>query len=134
MVSQPSNGRGGGFHERTQTVSLDFYLYVEVDTGRDEPYRADLFDANVTHNLGKMADAAGIYGLLWRPEENGIETAGQMIEPLRKAVADMAANPAKYQQHNPSNGWGSYEVFLSFVRGVLEACETHPKAKVYACR
>jgi hypothetical protein len=30
-----------------------------------------VFDANITHNLNKMADAAGIYEACWRPEEIG---------------------------------------------------------------
>lgn len=50
-------------------MSLDVYLYVLVDTGGAEPHRAELFSANITHNLSRMAAAAGIYECLWRPEE-----------------------------------------------------------------
>ncbi len=33
-------------------------------------YESDVvFEYNITHNLGVMADAAGIYEALWRPEE-----------------------------------------------------------------
>lgn len=115
-------------------MSLDFYLYAEVDVGGKEPYTFDMCDFNITHNLNEMADVAGIYGILWRPEENGIEYAGQMIEPLTKAVADMTENPAKYEKCNARNGWGTYEDFLPWVRGVLAACERYPKAKVRASR
>ena len=51
-------------------MSLDFYLYVDVDTGGEEPHRTDLCDKNITHNLTEMADKAGIYKCLWRPDEN----------------------------------------------------------------
>ena len=33
------------------------------------------YSANITHNLGKMAEEAGIYKHLWRPEEIGITKA-----------------------------------------------------------
>lgn len=33
----------------------------------------DGYHANITHNLGKMAEAAGIYHALWRPDEIGIK-------------------------------------------------------------
>lgn len=59
-----------------------------------------VYDANITHNLGEMAEAAGIYGIVWRPEENGITTAEQLIEPLEKAIADMKARPEYYEQFN----------------------------------
>jgi hypothetical protein len=28
----------------------------------------DVYDGNITHNLGRMADMAGIYYALWRPD------------------------------------------------------------------
>lgn len=34
-----------------------------------------LYSRNITHNLGRMAQAAGIYECLWRPEEHGITHA-----------------------------------------------------------
>jgi len=41
-----------------------------------------VFHRNITHNLGKMANAAGIYEALWRPEEIGITQAKQLIDPI----------------------------------------------------
>lgn len=57
-------------------MSLDVYLYVEVDTGGEELTRLDLFEWNITHNLGKMANEAGIYQHMWGPEELDIYEAG----------------------------------------------------------
>ena len=57
-------------------MSLDISLTVS----------RDVFDANITHNLTDMANAAGIYGVVWRPEENGIDCAEQLIAPLTEAI------------------------------------------------
>lgn len=115
-------------------MSLDVYLGVQIDTGGAEPFDVDLYDANITHNLAPMAREAGIYEYLWRPEELGIETAAELIEQLCSAVEMMELDPGRFKAFNPSNGWGSYEGFVAFVRAYLQACQTHPKAKVYASR
>lgn len=93
-----------------------------------------VFDANITHNLNKMADAAGIYKHLWRPEEIGITHARQLIEPLRAGIAKMESDPEAYRAFNPPNGWGSYDVFIPWIRRYLEACEKYPEATVSVWR
>lgn len=107
-------------------MSLDFYL-IEI-----KPVR--VFDANITHNLNTMAEAAGIYKCLWRPDENCISKAHQMIEPLSAGLADMLANPAKYKKFNSPNGWGVYEDFVAFVKNVLNACIENPNADIEVSR
>ena len=109
-------------------MSLDIYLKPNVcpHCGRGD----DGFSANITHNLGDMADAAGIYGILWHPEDNGITTARQLIVPLIKAVADMRAHPDIYKVHDSENGWGTYADFVPWLERLLEACEANPDARV----
>jgi len=89
---------------------------------------------NITHNLGNMAKEAGIYGILWRPEENGITAAGQLVEPLRKGIYDMVSRPEHYEQFNSPNGWGLYKHFLPWLEELLAAAEAHPNATVEASR
>jgi hypothetical protein len=115
-------------------MSLDVYLEAEVDTGGDEPYVVTVFDANVTHNLARMADEAGIYEHLWRPDEIGIETAAQLAEPLRAGLRKMEDDPERFKALNPPNGYGSYADFMPWVREYLAACIEHPKAKVRVWR
>jgi len=88
------------------------------------------FAANITHNLNKMAEAAGIYKALWRPEELGIKTAGELIEPLREGLRILKADPEDFEQYNPANGWGSYRDFVPWVEKYLVACEENPKSEV----
>lgn len=115
-------------------MSLDVYLTFDVDVGHDEPECHEVFSANYTHNCGKMAREAGIYEAVWRPDENGIELAEQLIEPLEAGIAAMRADQKRFEQLNPSNGWGSYETFLPWLEEYLRACKKYPKAKVSVSR
>jgi hypothetical protein len=107
-------------------MSLDIYLTVVRPT--------EVFETNITHNLSAMAAEAGIYQHLWRPEEIGIATAGQLIDPLRSAIALMEAEPERFKAHNPSNGWGSYEFFIPWLKELLVACEQNPDATIKVSR
>lgn len=93
-----------------------------------------LYERNVTHNLNRMADAAGIYQHLWRPGEIGITRAAELIAPLEAGLAALLAEPARFKEYNPSNGWGSYEGLCDFVNEYLEACRAHPGAIVSVSR
>lgn len=93
-----------------------------------------VYDANITHNLNRMADEAGIYEVLWRPEENGIATAGQLIPHLERGIAAMEAAPARFRAFDAENGWGTYDIFLPWLRRLLEAAREYPGAKVEASR
>jgi hypothetical protein len=112
-------------------VSLDIYL---SDVGAATGAEIELYSRNITHNLARMANACGIYDCLWRPDENGIETAAQMIEPLRAGYAKLLAEPDEMRKHNASNGWGTFEHFVPFVEDVLRACEQYPGARVRVSR
>lgn len=94
----------------------------------------EVYWANITHNLGKMADAAGIYQHLWRPEELGIILAKDLIEPLTEGLKKMKADPDHYKQFNASNGWGLYEHFIPWIEKYLEACKQYPEAEISVSR
>ena len=114
-------------------MSLDLSLYTTVSVGQG-PEDLTMAEFNITHNLTDMAKAAGIYHVLWRPEECGIQQASQLINPLKEGLAKLEDDPARFAVHNPSNGWGSYGAFVDFVRQVLQACEDRPSLKVRAWR
>ncbi len=107
-------------------MSLDFSIRRVEEVG--------VFSANITHNLGEMAEAAGIYKALWRPEELGVETAGELIPILEEGLAKLKANPVEYEKYNAENGWGLYEHFVPFVAEVLAACKEFPDGKPHASR
>lgn len=120
----------------------------------EEKARARLYGANITHNLGRMAEKAGIYEALWRPhrlrsdynirqadftaedefEASVVIRAKEIIPYLEKGLADLKARPTYYEQFNSPNGWGLYKHFVPFVEGYLNACKQYPDAIVEVSR
>jgi hypothetical protein len=103
---------------------------IRVELGESH----EVFWKNITHNLGSMAKAAEIYNHLWRPEEIGVTSAHQLIEPLRVGLDHLQSMPDKFRAFNPKNGWGTYELLVTFVQVYLHACETYPDASVRVSR
>ena len=110
---------------RKNPMSLDVSLIV----GGEEVY-----SRNITHNLNKMAEAAGIYQHLWRPDEIGVTHARELIAPLQQGVSLLARERERFEAFNSPNGWGLYENFVPFVADYLAACARHPDAKVEVSR
>src|SRR5882757_838227 len=122
VVDEPVAQEGGSgifVRQNGQTVEISRAEWDEKFPDR-EPYIAPLpprespevFEANITHSLNDMAGEAGIYECLWRPDEIGITKAAELIDPLRAGIALMKSDPPRFEKHNPTNGWGSYEVFV----------------------
>ncbi len=107
-------------------MSLDVYLTATVPTC--------VFDANITHNLSGMANEAGIYKHVWRPEEVGVKTAADLIEPLRAGITLMENNPTRFMAFDADNGWGRYDQFVPWLKKYLAACEENPTATVEVSR
>ena len=107
-------------------MSLDVYLTAVRTT--------EVYSTNITHNLGRMANEAGVYMYLWRPEEIGITTAQQLIEPLRIGLRRLKSDPEHFKQFEPENGWGRYEDFVPWLEKYITACEENPDATVGVSR
>ena len=107
-------------------MSLDVFLLAYG--------KAEIFSANITHNLAKMASEAGIYYALWRPEEIGLDKAGLLIGPLSAGLSKLKGNPDKYESLNPENGWGSYIGLVEVVEKYLAACIEFPEATIRVWR
>ena len=114
-------------------MSLDFSLHIDSceHCGRDQQ---NVFDANITHNLGEMAREAGIYQCLWRPIENYKFQAKDIIEDLEKGIVRLKESPEFYKTFNSPNGWGMYHHFLPWCERVLEACKEYPEATISICK
>ena len=107
-------------------MSLDVTLKKVMPT--------EVYSDNITHNLNKMAQEAGLYDALWRPDENGLTHAYQLIPILEKGLAELRAHPEVYEQFNPANGWGDYVGLICFVRDYLKACRANPDAEIEVSR
>ena len=119
-------------------MSLDVCLTLEdqepvtVVPGVQDP--TEVYWANITHNLNTMAEAAGLYRYLWRPDEIGVTKAKELIEPLTAGLMILKNDPERFKKYNPSNGWGDYEGLVRFVEDYLKACWRFPEAAVRVWR
>ena len=140
-------------------MSLDVTLYrkrtISYDGGKtwSDEENENIYDANITHNLGEMADKAGIYEALWRPyrlkadyvqqddykaemefEDSTTTVANEIIPALEKGLADLKARPEYFKTFDSPNGWGTYKHFVPFVEKYLEACKEYPGTFVSVSR
>jgi len=137
-------------------MSLNVYLYSDKKTEMcyhcGEMHRKEYFNLNITHNLNKMADVAGLYDACWRPykfhndyveseydiqmkfEESNVIYAWQLIKPIEEGLTKLKSDPEFYKKLNPSNGWGNYEGLVKFIEEYLEALKDYPNSIVEASR
>ena len=114
-------------------MSLDVYLMVTQPVS--------VYDANITHNLGKMASAVKLsngmtlYDILWRPDEQeGLKFARDISELLDEGFNILLSSPEEYKRYNPENGWGSYDGLCNFVYNYRNACWDNPDAELRVSR
>ena len=107
-------------------MSLDVYLSAVRET--------EVYSANITHNCGRMAELAGIYEGLWRPDEISVTKAAQLIPLLRDGLAKMRATPEVFRAVEPENNWGTFDQFLPWIERYLAACEENPDATISVSR
>ena len=110
---------------------------MSLDVTLSKMVMSEVYSDNITHNLNTMAEKAGIYKYLWRPEEvihSPIIHAKQLIEPLTIGLAKLESDPEVYKAFNPTNGWGEYATLVTFVRSYLKACQENPDAEVSISR
>jgi len=66
--------------------------------------RESLYESNITHNLTTMAEQAGLYKFIWRPEETHVTQAADLIKPLQKGLKLLKSDRARFEKFNPENG------------------------------
>lgn len=103
-------------------MSLDVYL--------EEIKPTEVYWANITHNLTKMANAVGLYEPLWHPERIGVSKAIELVPLLREGLNRLMTQKTECEKLNPPNGWGNYEALVNFTKEYLAACEKHPEATI----
>lgn len=99
-----------------------------LDISLEEMQLCPVFESSTTHNLVPMASEAGLYQCLWHPDDNGITKASQLTPLLKEGLLLLKSNPEHFKRLNPSNGWGTYDIFVDFVQECLRACLDHPEA------
>ena len=90
-----------------------------------------VFKDNITHNLGDMASACGLYDPMWHSEG---KQAKDVIFGLRNGSNVLVRDKGEMMKYNPENGWGSYENLVQVATDFLSACEKYPSAKIDCSR
>lgn len=103
-------------------MSLDISLHMVQETC--------VFDINITHNLGRMANEAGLYRALWAPEEINATKAKEVLPFLEAGLKRLKEDPEHFKKFNPENGWGDYEGLIEVVEAYLKACKGNPNARI----
>ena len=114
-------------------------MSLDVDLIVTQP--VSVYSGNITHNLGAMAGAVvlsngmTLYDVLWRPDEQqGLKFARDIVDLLDEGWNILLADPEKYKQFNPENGWGSYDGLEKFVYNYRNACWDNPDAELRVSR
>jgi hypothetical protein len=116
----------GGYRSITEGSEMSLDVYLEVDG-------AQVYEGNITHALAKMADAYGLFDILWHPKESSIDEAWQLVDLMIDGLERMRADPDTAIEHEPEcMAGGGLDYLAGFVRVYLEACQKHPKARVVA--
>lgn len=121
-------------------------IYKSVEDVPVQIYENDEFwHGNITHNLKEMAekcdisedpsDPIDLFDLLWGnkqlAEDTDMEKVAEYTARLTKCLFKLKVNPEYFKEFNPSNGWGDYELLVSFVTDFIEALLSMPvKSKV----
>lgn len=119
---------------RELTVEEVKERFPDAEVAPQEYETDEVYTANITHNLNTMADRAGVYYALWRPDEKGWTHAKQLISPLEAGWEALKAKPEAFKKLNPDNGWGTYNGLVKFVEEYLEACREWPDAEIEVSR
>lgn len=96
-------------------MSLDIRLTVENESS--------VVNKNITYNLKKMWKEAGVYEVLY--ESNG-KTAKEILPTLELGLQQLLAEPERFKQFDPPNGWGSYKVALLWLAELVEEFKKYP--------
>lgn len=140
-------------------MSLDITLYVNKIESYDDgdtfnEIEECVYDTNITHNLGKMASAVGLYEALWRPyrlkedydiaekdykleyeyEDLNIVKSSDIISIVEQGLTELKLKPEVYKEFNSPNGWGMYKHFVPFVENYLKALKEYPNAIIRCSR
>lgn len=113
-------------------------MSLDVDLMVTQP--VSVYNGNITHNLGDMAEAVvlsnglTLYQVLWRPDEHELKFARDIYDLLDEGYIILLTDPEKYKKYNPPNGWGSYDGLVNFVYKYRDACRYNPDAELRISR
>lgn len=129
----------GQTRELTKEEAIKHFPDVDPDSIIEEEIETNEFwHGNITHNLAEMAEDCisfdeydqcyNLYDLLWRDTQApfGGNYLNTYIAHLAYCLYILKNDPEHFKQFNPSNGWGTYEQLVEFVRSFIHALINMP--------
>lgn len=113
--------------------------YPDADIQEIEIETNEFWHGNITHNLTEMAEDCisfdeydqcyNLYDLLWRDTQAPFEGdyINAYIAHLAYCLYVLKNDPEHFKKFNPSNGWGTYEQLVEFVRSFIHALIDMPE-------
>lgn len=95
--------------------------------GQDTLGAVEVFDANITHNLGRLAMLVGIYEILWGIDNSAKTTAREITDRLMMGIIELKENPDYYRESDDTD-WGTYDQFVPWLERLFHACIEFPDA------
>lgn len=128
--------KDGGNYELTLEEAKEMYPNAVIEEREYES--CYYYSGGITHNLNRMADFAGLYKALWRPEElfplKEKIYAEDLIETIGEGLKFLKENKEECEKLNPENGWGTYENLVQFTENYYKNLKMHPKSEIEVCR
>lgn len=111
--------------------------YPDADIQEIEITTNEFWHGNITHNLNKMAqeckiecdpqhEGLSLYDLLWRDDYPWEMSHLEYTQCLMACLVSLTDEPERYKLFNPSNGWGTYEQLVEFVKSFIHALVDEP--------
>lgn len=90
----------------------------------------EVWSYSMSDGLKPMAEAAGLYQVIWNPHELGFTHACQCIPALTSGVVALALDRMEFEEFNHRKDLYTYDDLLRFAQYFLNACRTWPMASV----
>lgn len=98
-------------------MSYDISFKVKVE-GIDKYVKVGNCNANIPYNVREII--ARSTGLEWKNcKNNGL--CVDVIPYIKRGLNELRANPNKYKQYEPDNGWGTVKDIDKFFCGIIAA-------------
>lgn len=114
-------------------MNLKVYLVYKADSSGIVVNGISYFIAyksSISNDLSSMADAAGVYRHIWRPEGLGIIKASELVAPLNEGLRVLRANKERFKCFEPKHKRDTYEDLTNFIEHYIKASIKYPDATI----
>lgn len=105
---------------------MSYDIDVTVDHG--DGYTTTVYDGEITFNVRTMLVEAGLPDSLRSLDSL---TAAEAQDQVYEAWKELRTRPSHYRPLQASNGWGTYDQLVPWIKELYIALRTHPRGVVH---